>query len=48
MGRLLVGREQGKSGWFDVRLSQHDGERLHDQGAQPEQKGGAGVGVRPH
>lgn len=48
MGHLLVGREQDESGWFDVRLSEHDGECLHGQGAEPEQKGGAGVGVRPH
>lgn len=38
MGRLLFGREQVEPGWFDLRLSEHDGERLDDQSAQAEQK----------
>ena len=40
--RLPVSREQVESGWLTLRLSEHDGERLHDQSAQA----GARDGVR--
>lgn len=33
---LLFGREQAESGSFDLRLSEHDGERVNDQRAQSE------------
>lgn len=45
VGRLLLCREQAESGWLLLRLSEHDGERLDDQGAQAEQKERVAVSV---
>lgn len=38
VGGSLFGRKLVDSGCFNIRLSEHDGERLDDQGAQPGDK----------
>ena len=45
-GVLLFGGEQAESGWFHLCLSEHDGERLDDERAQPEDEWRRCVSVR--